>query len=273
MPYFIRSHKQPAVPGLDFTARVEDVWRPDGSTGKGGDGAGRGRGWVCEGDEVVCLRPWHARYVVKIPKGKTLRAAAGLLPTACTAKAQVDDARLEEGQRVLVIGASGGVGTMAVQMVREKVVDYTLYKDLPSELARRFGEKKFDAVLDTFGNQAVYKRCAQYLKPEGLYSAASVHYDDYTFWKLMKSGLTIMANSIWPKTPWLGGTGRTWKAVSMMDPGMDMMEGIVKMFGENKLRVVVDSEWPFEKAHDALDVLATGHAAGKVLIKVNEDKE
>jgi NADPH:quinone reductase-like Zn-dependent oxidoreductase len=57
----------------------------------------------------------------------------------------------------------------------------------------------------------------------------------------------------------------------MMDPGLEMLERVVKLFGEGKLRVAVDSEWPFDKVHEAFDVLKAGHAAGKVIIKVNEE--
>jgi len=151
------------------------------------------------------------------------------------------------------------------------VVDYTQYKDLPGELARRFGNQPFDNIIDAFGNQQVYKHCARYLKPDGIYDAAAIHYSDYTVWALLKSVLTIAANTIWPQSTWLGGTGRKWKAASLMDPGLEMMERVVKMFGEGKLRVAVDSEWPFEKTHEALDVLKSGHAAGKVIIKVDEE--
>lgn len=150
------------------------------------------------------------------------------------------------------------------------MVDYTQYKDLPGELARRFGDRPFDHIIDAYGNQELYKQCARYLKPEGMYNAASIHYSEYTFWALLKSVLTLVANTIWPRSTWLGGTGRTWKAASMMDPGLEMMERVVKQFGEGKLRVLVDSEWPFEKIHEALDVVRSGHAAGKVIIKVNE---
>ncbi|KAL2131050.1 hypothetical protein VTI74DRAFT_5613 [Chaetomium olivicolor] len=316
MPFAIRTHRktQPAaVPGMDLTASVVDVWRA-AAADDGHEQETRAAGRFARGDEVVCFPTLAhmlatgagglqgvvalpARYAVRIPRGRTKREAAGLLLAACTADVQVADARVGRGQRVLVIGASGGVGTMAVQMVRERVgkegwvvavcsgrnrglveglgadevIDYTQYPDLPGELAKRFAHQPFDNIIDTFGNQQVYKQCARFLKPEGVYSATSIHYDDYTFWQLLKSGLTILSNTIWPKSTWLGGTGRTWKAASMMDPGLETMERIVQMFGEGKLRVVVDSEWPFEKVHEALDVLKSGHAAGKVIIKVNED--
>jgi NADPH:quinone reductase-like Zn-dependent oxidoreductase len=151
------------------------------------------------------------------------------------------------------------------------VIDYTQYPDLPGELTRRFRDQPFDNIIDAYGNQQLYKRCAQYLKPEGMYNAAAIHYNDYTTWELVKSGLSLVGNAIWPRSPWLGGTGRTWKSTNMMDPGLEMLERVVKLFGEGKLRVAVDSEWPFDKVLEAFDVLKGGHAAGKVIIKVNEE--
>ncbi len=315
----------PAVPCLDFTATVIDVWSPAAPAPPPSTTAPSNTSIpppttatrFQPGDSVICFPTLShilatggigglqgtvvlpARYAVKLPPGKTLQSAAGLLLAGCTADVQVSECAVAEGQRVLVIGASGGVGTMAVQMVREKVggegvvvgvcsgrneemvkglgvdevVDYTRCDggDLPGELARRYGDRPFDCVIDTFGDQAVYKQCARYLKPEGMYNAASIHYTDYTVWKLLGSVLAIIGNTVWPRSTWLGGTGRRWKAASMMDPGLEMMERVVKLFGDGKLRVVVDSEWPFDKVHEALDVVKSGHAAGKVIIKVNED--
>jgi NADPH:quinone reductase-like Zn-dependent oxidoreductase len=154
MPFLIRAHRhaQPAaVPCLDFTGTVLEVWDPErsaaanggggggesegaGETGGGGGGGGR----FTPGDAVVGFIPFPhslatgmgalqgvvaipARFAVGIPEGRTLRDAAGLLATGCTADMQVSQCGVGKGQRVLVVGASGGVGTMVVQTVRERV--------------------------------------------------------------------------------------------------------------------------------------------------------
>ena len=62
-----------------------------------------------------------AKYVVKLPEGKTLRDGAGLLLAGCTALQQVEETGIKEGSRVLVNGASGGIGTAAVQIARAVV--------------------------------------------------------------------------------------------------------------------------------------------------------
>ncbi|KAK3685127.1 hypothetical protein B0T22DRAFT_516972 [Podospora appendiculata] len=238
-----------------------------------------------------------ARFAVPVPRGKSPREAAGLLLTGCTAAQQVVEAGVRAGDRVLVFGASGGVGSMAVQIAREavgaegtvvgvcsgrnvemvkglgadEVIDYTQFAKVEDELAKRFGSQPFDAIVDGFGSQAVYKNCARYLKPGGIYSAAGVHAATLSVGSVLKSGLVMLANAIWPGSAWLGGTGRTWKAVSMMDRGPELMERVVGLFADGKLRVAVDSEWPFEQVLEAYDVLVSGRARGKVIVKVDGD--
>ena len=59
--------------------------------------------------------------VVKSPEGKRGQEVAGLGVAGCTALVLVDKAKLKKGDSVLVNGASGGIGHMVVQMVREMV--------------------------------------------------------------------------------------------------------------------------------------------------------
>ncbi|KAK0619745.1 hypothetical protein B0T14DRAFT_554897 [Immersiella caudata] len=311
MPAIVRSGpaRTAAVPGYDITAVVEDVWTPSTSSQ---DEVVQPR--FQKGDKVIAFPPFDhirthgigalqgivpipAKYAVKAPEGKSLRESAGLLLSGCTALQQVDETGLKSGQRVLVNGASGGVGTYALQIAREtvgregfvvavcsgrnvemvkglgadEVLDYTQYADLAGELEKRYGGEKFDAVLDAYGSQALFSRCAGFLKEDRIYDAASIGYDGFDFWSVFTAGMTLFWNRVRPKSTWLGGTGRTWIAVSMFDPGVEMMERLVKMFAEGKIRVVVDSEWPFEKVLDAFDTVIGKHARGKVIVKVGDD--
>lgn len=113
-----------AIPEMDFSGTVLDVHA-------GGEGETRFR----KGDKVVCMLPaGHsmptgtgalaevvrvpARYVVRKPEGVSFADAAGCLLAGLTARQMVIEARVKEGDRVLVNAASGGIGTMVVQMVR-----------------------------------------------------------------------------------------------------------------------------------------------------------
>jgi len=154
----------------------------------------------------------------------------------------------------------------------KQVVDYTMYDNVSSELAKRYSKEKFDAVLDAVGaDMRIYAHCAQYLKPDGIYSSVGVKLSGFGVLDAVSAVWKMQINTIWPKTPWLLGTGRTWKVTSMMDPGLELMQRVVDMLAEGKLKVVIDSEWPFDQVLDAYDIVMSGRAKGKVIIKVGDD--
>lgn len=301
------------VPGADFTGVVLDVWTPTSSS-PSTPTPDTVESRFQKNDPVIGFITFShalstgvgalqeyivlpAKYVVKLPEGKNLKEAAGLLLTGCTALQQVEETSLKPGQRVLVNGASGGIGTAAVQIARaavgregvvvgvcsgrnaavvkglgvDEVIDYTQYKDLAGELTRRYGGEKFDVILDAYGSQPLLNYCAGFLKEEGVYDAAGAAYDGYGFWPLFMAGMVLLWNKVRPQSAWLGGTGRKYVAVSMMDPGVELMERVAKMFGDGKLRVVVDSEWRFEEALGAYEKLIGKHACGKVVLEVGGD--
>lgn len=128
IPPFLR--KPVCVPEMDLSGTVVDVWHPDGTTAT----AHRFK----KGDRVAAMLPaghtvptgsgalaeyvrLPARYAVLVPEGVKLGDAAGSLLPALTAWELVRASGAAEGGRVLVNAASGGIGTMVVQMVRNVV--------------------------------------------------------------------------------------------------------------------------------------------------------
>ncbi|KAK3326617.1 hypothetical protein B0H66DRAFT_166232 [Apodospora peruviana] len=313
LPTFLRSTASAQkVPGYDLVGTVLDVWSPPSTSPESVRLFKKddlvvaflilshllAHSHVTGGalQEVVAI---PAKYAVRVPDTKSPRDAAGLLLTGCTAAQMATESSIQFGDRVLVYGASGGVGSMAVQLARlavgsygtvvgvcstrnvelvkelgaDEVIDYTLFSGaVEDELVRRFGDdRKFDAVIDAFGSQRTYKRCAGFLREEGVYSAAGVHATGYGYGAVLGAGLVMLANAVWFRSGWLWGTGRQWKAVSMMDPGRELMERVVRLFGEGKLKVVADSEWEFEKVLEGYDILMSGRARGKVVVRVDSD--
>jgi len=163
----------PIVPGVDLSGVVE----------KTGSKVRKFRA----GDEVFAFIPrvggacaelaaCDARWLVKKPAGLS-HAEAGVLPCVGLTALQAlrDKARLKAGQSVLIVGASGGVGTMAVQIARTmgvevvavcstsnidlvlslgatRVIDY-LKQDVLMETQR------FDAVFDCVGSRTFWSYC------------------------------------------------------------------------------------------------------------------
>lgn len=108
-----------------------DVWHPDGH-------ADNVTPRFKKGDKVVCMLPAShmlptgtgalaevvrvpARYVVKKPEGSSFADAAGVMLAGLTARQMVKEAEVKRGDRVLVNAASGGIGSLVVQMVRNVV--------------------------------------------------------------------------------------------------------------------------------------------------------
>ncbi|TDZ68405.1 Zinc-type alcohol dehydrogenase-like protein [Colletotrichum trifolii] len=295
-----------AVPEMDLSGSVEDVWVHSGPSGPAAGGKFRkgervaafipvGFGWPTGTGALAEHVVLPARYVVPVPPGVGLKTAGGLMTAGCTALMTVRAAGVRKGGRVVVNGASGGVGSLAVQMVRsivgpegfvvgvcsganrdlvlglgaDEVVDYTK-GGISDALKENFcGEgARFDAVVDCVGVQELYVGCAAFLEEGAVYSAVGIKPATHSYGGLVKAVWTMQMNAIWPTSPALWGTGRKWAATSMMDPGRELMEEVMGMVADGRVKGVVDRELAFEQVPDGYDVVASGRAKGKVMVKV-----
>ncbi|KAL8377899.1 hypothetical protein RB595_008538 [Gaeumannomyces hyphopodioides] len=296
----------PVVPELDFSGVVEDVWDPNSNPNGQQPRLARGDA-VCGFIPVSFAWPTGtgalqgyvaipARFAVKVPGGMPLREAAGLMVAACTALQVVEAAGLRRGGRVLVNAASGGIGSLALQMARQQVgpegfvvgvcsgknaelvkrigadevVDYQQHHPLAPELKRRYGSDPFDAALDCIGLQQLYVASAGFLAPEGVYSAVGLVIPAWTLRHMVPCILSMQLNALWPRSPWLGGTGRAWRCAAMMDASPGTMQRVADMAAAGELRTVVDGEgeWAFEDVPAALARLESRRAVGKVVVRV-----
>lgn len=130
IPQMIRT--KTCTPEMDLSGVVEEVWHPE-------DGEQRNFRFN-KGDKVIAMLPAShslatgtgalaeyvaipAKYVALKPQNVSFGDAAGCLLAGMTAWQQVFESGAREGDRVLVNAASGGIGTMVVQMVRNIVGD------------------------------------------------------------------------------------------------------------------------------------------------------
>ncbi|KXX77949.1 putative quinone-oxidoreductase, chloroplastic [Madurella mycetomatis] len=226
------------------------------------------------------------RSVAVVPDGMDGKEAAGLMGIAGqTAAAMVRNAGFGIGDgtpgRVLVNGASGGVGSVAVQALKgmgkevvavcsggnadmmrrlgaDEVIDYRVHSPLERHLVEKFGQGQFDAILDCVGNQALFTHSPDYLKKDGRFVSIVGGWS--------QGVIPFVRNKLIPV--FLGGIPRSYTIFLLIASGETAKE--VAGWVERGLirQAPIDSEFSMEQAVEAYEKLATGRAKGKIVIKV-----
>ncbi|KAI1303988.1 zinc alcohol dehydrogenase [Xylaria venustula] len=287
--------RKTAIAGMDFVGEVVQVGPPSHtSTPDAGLGmivAGTipmlnilsGVGSLAE----YLVVPAHA--VVEKPNALREDIAAGLLGIAGqTSVVMLRAANLQKGDKVLVNGASGGVGCILTQMLygmgvhvtgvcsskneavvrrlgAQEVVDYTAHDDLYSHLdslTSSTGKRPFDAIFDCVGDDMLYYRSPGYLKTDGKYH--SIARGPFGF-------ITQFKFNHWPVI--LGGIPRTYSSV-FSNPAGTSARDVVSWFEQGCIKEIpVESVFEIDDALEAFEMLAKQRTVGKILIKVKQDQE
>jgi NADPH:quinone reductase-like Zn-dependent oxidoreductase len=260
--------------GVDYAGTVESVGKNVTQFKPGDEVFGGKTGAFAE---YVCARADRA--VVLKPANVTFEQAAAVPIAALTALQGLrDNGQLEPGQRVLINGASGGVGTFAVQiaktlgadvtgvcstknldMVRsigaDRVIDYT--KD-----DFTLGAQRYDLIIDNVGNRSLLE-CRRVLKPRGRY--------------VMIGGGGLNEGR------WVGPFPRLIKAFALsrvvsQDMGMMLADMNVKdltvlsdLMQSGKVTPVIDRRYTLRDVPEAIRYLEQGHARGKVVIVLGQE--
>jgi NADPH:quinone reductase-like Zn-dependent oxidoreductase len=213
--------------------------------------------------------------IVAKPANMTFEEAAAIPIAAITALQGLrDHGRIAAGQKVLINGASGGVGTYAVQIAKSFGAEVTAVCSTRNvELVRSLGadhvvdytqenftdgKERYDLIFDNIGNHGFFA-LEDVVKPNGV--------------------IVIVGGS--KKGPLLGPIKRiAWSKVvqPFMKPrltfflarvnkaDLELLAGLVR---DGKLKSVIDRRYPLEDAGAALEYLGGGHARGKVVVTVN----
>lgn len=254
-----------AVPGVTFSGRVTGIGAAvtrfavgDAVFGFSGHGAHA---------EYLAL-PQDAAIAPK-PAALSHAEAAAIPFGALSALVFLRDvAKLRRGERILIVGASGGVGASAVQLARhfgahvtgvagpdsldlvrslgaDHVIDYT--KDDPAE-----GGQPFDVVLDTVGATS-FPRIRKILTPTGR-------------WVPLEFGLREAGQALAAALR----RGPKVKLAVSGDSAADL-EVLAGLLETGALRAVIDSSFPLERIADAHRRVETRHAKGAVILALQPD--
>ena len=257
--------------GVDFAGTVEAIGK-NVTQFKPGDEVFGGRGGAFA--EYVCRRAEGA--IALKPASITFEQAASVNIAGITAlQALRDKGNVQPGQKVLINGASGGVGTFAVQIAKSFGADVTgvcstrnvdLVRSLGADHVIDYtkedfakGEQRYDVILDNVPNHSLAE-CRRILTPNGKY---------------------VMIGGGGPNdSRWIGPFGRVIKTM-VLSPftsqkmGMMMADAngkdlavLADMMQSGKLKPVIDRTYKLSEVPAALAYLEEGHARGKVIITV-----
>lgn len=230
---------------------------------------------ACEGSFADYARVKESRCAPK-PTNLTFVQAAAVPVSGLTALQAVrDKGAVRAGQSVLVIGASGGVGTFAVQIAKALGAEVTgVCSTAKMDLVRSIGAdhvidytrgdfaepgRRYDVILDMGGNRPLSElRCA--LTPGGTLVMVGGEHGD----------------------KWVGGMGRPlWALVLSRLVSQNMAMFIAEVRRKDLLHMtdliesgtvtpVIDKTYPMANAAEAVRYLEQGRARGKIVIKVEE---
>jgi len=207
--------------------------------------------------------------LVLIPSNMTFQEAAAVPESAVVALQGLQDkGNIQPGQRVLIYGASGGIGTFAVQiaksfdtevtgvcstrnleMVRslgaDHVIDYT-----QEDFARH--RQAYDLILATAGYRSIfdYRRA---LAPGGHYVA--------TGGKMAQIFQPMLLG------PWISSQDRKMTNLAMK-PDKEDLSFIKELIEAGKITPVIDKSFPLSKLSQALQYYGEGRSRGKVIVTI-----
>jgi NADPH:quinone reductase-like Zn-dependent oxidoreductase len=269
-PYILRESngigtpKEPRL-GMDFAGTVEAVGEKVTAFKRGDAVYGSRRGAFAE---FIVMKDG----LVLKPDNLSFEQAAAVPIAAVTALQGLrDEGKLQPRQKVLINGASGGVGTFAVQIAKAMGAEVTAVCSTRNvELVRSLGadhivdytqqdftktQERYDVILDNVSNHTLEE-----------YRAI-----------LQNNGKLVIVGSI-SRDPWLGMLALPIKAAiwsNFTDQQLGMMladmnnkdlEALNAMLSDGRVRPVIDRQFKFPDIAGALTYLETGRARGKVVV-------
>jgi NADPH:quinone reductase-like Zn-dependent oxidoreductase len=265
----LRKPKNPKL-GADIAGTVEAVgssiteFKPGDAVF--GDVSGSGLGGFAE---YVCVK--EAELVLK-PSNLSFEAAAGVPVAAFTALQGLrDTGKIQAGQKVLVNGASGGVGTFAVQIAKAYGAEVTAVCSTRNhEMVQSIGAdhvidytkedftnngQQYDLIYCAIGNRSAADY-ARALKPNGICSIAG-------FTTLLRLFEHIIIGGL------IGRFGS--KKVGLMGTAQANNKDLLiiqEMLATGKIATVIDRCYPLNETAEAIRYLETSRARGKVIVTV-----
>lgn len=255
------------IPGLDLAGQVEAVGKDVKRFQPGDEVFGWSNGAFAE---QACA---EENNLLAKPGSLTLEQSAAVGDSALTALNAVrDQGKVQPGHKVLINGASGGVGTFAVQIAKsfgadvtgvcstrnvdavrsigaDRVIDYTR-EDFSQ------GGRRYDVMLDLVGSRAL-SECRRALTPRGTYVLVGVA--DMGRWFGLARQVKVLSLS-----PFVRQRMRVFIVRHNREDLLDLKE----LVEAGKVAPVIDRRYELSEVPEALRYQGAGHSQGKIVIAV-----
>ena len=264
----LRKPKSSAM-GMDVAGQVEAVGNNVTAFRPGDEVFGSRHGSLAE-----YVRGTAQSFLVTKPSGLTFEQAAAVPMAASTALQALRKGEVKPGQRVLINGASGGVGTFAVQIAKalgahvtavcstrnveqarslgaDEVIDYT------REDFTRSG-RRYDVIVDIASSGSVRSR-RRVLKSDGILVGVGAANGS--------GGMASIAAGLL-ETAVLSRFGKQKMPFFLAKNSKEDFIVLAQMIEAGKVRPVIDRTYPLTQTAEAMRYLETGHARAKVVITV-----
>ncbi|OLC44698.1 MAG: alcohol dehydrogenase [Acidobacteria bacterium 13_1_40CM_65_14] len=263
---------KPTRPGADLAGEVEAVGRNVTRFQPGDPVFGGVRGafaeYVCAPENRLALKPANL----------TFEQAAAIPVAGLTALQGLrDKGRIQPGQKVLINGAAGGVGTFAVQIAKSFGAEVTAVCSTRNvDLVRSIGAdhvidytrddftrsaQRYDLIFDCVGNRPL-SACRRVMTPKGTFVAVGAR----------------------PGGRWIGPLPHLLKVLVssrfvsqnlvffIASIGTDDLIVLKELIEANKVTPIIDRRYTLSEAPEAIRYLKEGHARGKVVLTVEHEK-
>jgi NADPH:quinone reductase-like Zn-dependent oxidoreductase len=260
----VKPGKKYQLLGTEFSGTIEDVGMNVKKFKTGDEVYGfRGFGTGCYA-EYKCM-PENASVAIK-PSNLSFEEAASVVDGATTALFFLKDkANIQKGQNVLINGASGSIGTFAVQLASYFGAEVTAVCSAQNtELVRLLGadkvvdyrkedftksSEKYDILFDTVCKSS-FSHCRNVLKPNGKYVVTRMNARN-----IIQSFLTKFGNK-----------KKVIFAMSLLKT--EALNTIRTLIEAGKLITIIDRQYPLEQIKEAHAYVEEGHKKGNVVITV-----
>lgn len=259
----VTGQRFPRTPGYDFAGWVDYVGQGVEGFKRGDEVFGMLNGWTGGTSAEYILAP-AGELAIKPASLDMIEAASLPLAGMTALQALRDIGQVSPGQRVCINGASGGVGTLAIQIARALGAHVTaVCSQRNEELVRGLGadevidyqvsalsesRARFDCIFDVFGNQNL-SRLREVLSKPGVYittvpNARSAFKELTTRWAQQQERLVVVRS------------------------GRADLEQLRRWVDEGSLMAVIDRRYGLEEATQAHEYIETKRARGKVVLSV-----